>query len=130
MRILLRTVVIDCKDEEETAEFYSKLLGWQRTLDEDGWILMRDPMGGAGLSFQREEAYEPPVWPEQADRQAKMLHLDFLVDDLKAAAAHALACGAQLSKDQFFDGVRVFFDPAGHPFCLFEDKNYEWDRER
>jgi hypothetical protein len=82
---------------------------------------MRDPNGGTGLSFQEEADYEPPVWPEQGGKPAKMLHLDFLVDDLDTASAHAVACGAVISPLQFFNGVRTFFDPAGHPFCLFVD---------
>ncbi len=48
-----------------------------------------------------------------------MLHLDILVDDLAAAGAHALACGAVLASYQPQADVRVYLDPAGHPFCLF-----------
>jgi len=46
-----------------------------------------------------------------------------LTDDLPAAAAHALACGAVKSPQQFLEdrGVIVFFDTEGHPFCLFLD---------
>jgi catechol 2,3-dioxygenase-like lactoylglutathione lyase family enzyme len=127
VNIKLRTIVIDCADAEQLSDFYSKLLGWKKTIDEDGWVLMRDPNGGTGLSFQEEADYEHPVWPEQADKPAKMLHLDFLVDDLDAASAHAVACGAIISPLQFFNGVRTFFDPAGHPFCLFVDTNYNWE---
>ena len=129
MRIKLRTVVIDCRNARESAAFYSRLLGWPITAEEPDWILMRNPAGGTGLSFQTEEDYVPPVWPEGPGRQQKMLHLDFLVDDLEAAAAHALECGAQKAKDQFLQGVIVFFDPNGHPFCLFEDPGYRWQNE-
>ena len=126
MRIRLRTVVIDCRDAHESAAFYSRLLGWPITAEEPDWVLMRDPAGGTGLSFQTEEDYVPPVWPEEPGRQQKMLHPDFLVDDLEAAAAHALECGAKKAGDQFLQGVIVFFDPNGHPFCLFEDPGYCW----
>ncbi|MGI6239600.1 MAG: VOC family protein [Christensenellales bacterium] len=126
MRIKLRTIVVDCKDARVTADFYRKLLGWAFTAVEDGWILMRDPKGGTGLSFQSEEDYAPPVWPEAPGAQKKMLHMDFLVEDLPAAAEHALACGAIKAPVQFLAGVVVFFDPDGHPFCLFEDGSYAW----
>jgi hypothetical protein len=53
--------------------------------------------------------------------------MDFLVDNLEAATKHALDCGATLAPTQFLKGVNVFFDPAGHPFCLFEDPNYTWE---
>ncbi|MGI5960152.1 MAG: VOC family protein [Massiliimalia sp.] len=119
--IRLRTVVVDCPDVKKTAEFYQKLLGWEFTVQEPDWILMRDPQGGTGLSFQQEEDYHPPVWPEQPGKPTKMLHLDFAVSDLEEAVQHALDCGAVLAPTQFLEGVRVFFDPAGHPFCLFSD---------
>lgn len=127
MRIKLRTVVVDCKDAQVTSAFYSKLLGWEITASEPGWVLMRDPKGGTGLSFQTEEGYVRPVWPEEPGKPAKMLHLDFLVENLAQAEQHALKCGAVKSPVQFLQGVTVFFDPDGHPFCLFEDPGYSWE---
>ena len=35
------------------------------------------------------------------------------------AGAHAESVGAQLALFQPQDDVRVYLDPAGHPFCLF-----------
>jgi len=48
-----------------------------------------------------------------------MAHLDIHVDDLDAAGAHAMDAGAALAAYQPQDDVRVYLDPAGHPFCLF-----------
>ena len=48
-----------------------------------------------------------------------MVHLDVEVGHLRAAGAHALAAGAVLAEHQPQDHVRVYLDPAGHPFCLF-----------
>lgn len=127
MKIKLRTVIVDCKDAQVTSAFYSKLLGWEITAREPDWVLMRDPSGGTGLSFQTEEDYVRPVWPEEPGKPTKMLHLDFLVEDLAQAEEHALACGAVRSPVQFLQGVTVFFDPDGHPFCLFEDPGYSWE---
>lgn len=118
-RFSLATVVLDCPDAHVLADFYSRLLGWKITLSEPGWVLMRNPTGGTGLSFQAEEWYRPPVWPEEPGEQQKMLHLDVRVDDLEAAGAHALEVGAVLADYQPQAGVRVYLDPAGHPFCLF-----------
>ena len=47
------------------------------------------------------------------------LHLDFQVDDLDEAVAHAVECGAELADFQPQERVRVLLDPAGHPFCLY-----------
>jgi catechol 2,3-dioxygenase-like lactoylglutathione lyase family enzyme len=115
----LATVVLDCPDAHELADFYGKLLSWPVTSSEPDWVLMRDPNGGTGLSFQSEADYRPPVWPEQPGEQQKMLHLDIRVDDLGEAGAHALAVGARLADFQPQVDVRVYLDPAGHPFCLF-----------
>lgn len=120
-RIDLATVVLDCRDANALADFYSRLLGWEITYREDDWALMRNPLGGTGLSFQSEPWYEPPVWPEQDGHPTKMLHLDLWVDDLSDAVEHAIAAGAALAEYQPQDDVRVVLDPAGHPFCLFLD---------
>jgi hypothetical protein len=46
------------------------------------------------------------------------IHLDILVDDLEEACAHAEKAGAVQCDFQPQGDVRVFLDPAGHPFCL------------
>jgi catechol 2,3-dioxygenase-like lactoylglutathione lyase family enzyme len=112
---------LDCDDAEAMAAFYGRLLGWDVTFRDAGFVLMRDPAGGTGLSFQQEDWYQPPVWPEQPGEQHKMIHLDIQVDDLDAAVAHALAAGARLAAHQPRPDLRVLLDPAGHPFCLFLD---------
>ena len=117
----LATVCIDCADAHEMADFYGQLLGWEVTVSEPEWVLMRDPSGGTGLSFQSEPGYRTPTWPEQPAGQDKMLHLDIRVDDLDAAVDHAVASGARLADHQPQDRVRVMLDPADHPFCLFLD---------
>jgi catechol 2,3-dioxygenase-like lactoylglutathione lyase family enzyme len=114
-----QTVNIDCADAGAMADFWGKLLGWEVTWRDGGFILMRDPAGGAGLSFQERPDYTPPVWPEAPGKQEKMLHLEIKVDDLQAALAYALEAGGRLAEYQGRDDVRVMLDPAGHPFCLF-----------
>ena len=126
-KIRMRTIVLDCADAHVLADFYQRLLGWEKTAVQSDWVLMRDPGGGTGLSFQSEPGYRPPVWPEEPGMQQKMLHIDFLVGDLEQAQAHALACGARPADEIFFPGVRTFFDPAGHPFCFFTDPHYCWE---
>jgi catechol 2,3-dioxygenase-like lactoylglutathione lyase family enzyme len=117
----LATVCIDCSDADVMADFYGRLLGWEVTFRTPGWVLMRDPAGGTGLSFQAEPGYRAPVWPEQPGQQEKMLHLDIKVEDLDAAVEHAVAAGARLAEYQPQTRVRVLLDPADHPFCLFLD---------
>lgn len=67
----LATVNIDCDDAEAMATFYSRLLGWEITHRDDDFILMRDPSGGAGLSFQERVDYRRPTWPETPETQTR-----------------------------------------------------------
>jgi catechol 2,3-dioxygenase-like lactoylglutathione lyase family enzyme len=112
-------VVFGSTDPRGLARFYEDLLGWRRTHDEPGWVKLAPPDGGPGLSFQEEEHHLPPVWPAGPHDQQMQVHLDIHVDDLEAAGRHALAVGAVLAEFQPQDDVRVYLDPAGHPFCLF-----------
>jgi catechol 2,3-dioxygenase-like lactoylglutathione lyase family enzyme len=115
----LRNTVLGARDIEELTAFYEQLLGWQRRSDEEDWKSLRNPNGGPGLAFQPEPEQVPPTWPAAPDDQHMQLHLDFEVQDLDGAAAHATSAGAVLADFQPQDDVRVFLDPAGHPFCLF-----------
>ena len=115
----LAATVLDGPDARELAGFYRRLLGWETAEDEPDWVKLRAPDGGAALSFQTERAYAPPVWPAGPGDRQMLMHLDIEVDDLDAAGAHAVAAGATLAEFQPQDDVRVFLDPAGHPFCLF-----------
>ena len=120
-RMALSGVVLDSPDARELAAFYVRLLGWAVEQDDPEWVTLRSPDGGAGLSFQAEAAYTPPTWPSTPGDQQMMLHLDIEVDDLAAAGAHAEAAGATLAGYQPQEHVRVYLDPAGHPFCLYVD---------
>ncbi len=115
----LSGIVLDAPDARTLADFYRRLLGWAVTHDEPGWVTLGPPDGGTGLSFQTEAAYVTPTWPARPGDQQMMLHLDIEVDDLDAAGAHAAGAGAVLAEYQPQEDVRVYFDPAGHPFCLW-----------
>jgi hypothetical protein len=128
--IAVRTVCLDCDDAHAMAGFYGALLGWEPTYTEPDWVMMRNPDGGIGLSFQAEPSYRPPTWPEQGDLQQKMIHLDVMVtpspgqspqEALAAALEVAVAAGGRPADHQPRDDLRVVLDPAGHPLCLFLD---------
>ena len=113
--------VLGTPDPRGLARFYQRLLGWPIRDDEPEWATLRPADGGAGLSFQLEADHVPPVWPPEPGTQQMQQHLDFQVDDLPAACALAEAAGAERiggHTDEAED-VRVYRDPAGHPFCLF-----------
>lgn len=117
----LTAVVLDSPDARELAGFYQRLLGWSPIQEEAHWVTLGAPGGGAGLSFQTEKAYVRPVWPSGPGDQQMSMHLDIEVADLEAAGAHAEQAGATLADFQPQEHVRVYLDPAGHPFCLYVD---------
>jgi catechol 2,3-dioxygenase-like lactoylglutathione lyase family enzyme len=115
----LTATVLDSPDARELAAFYQRLLGWPIGQNEPDWVTLRPADGGPGLSFQTESAYVRPTWPAGPGDQQMQMHLDIEVDDLDAAVAHAVAAGAVLAQFQPQEDVRVFLDPAGHPFDLW-----------
>jgi predicted enzyme related to lactoylglutathione lyase len=117
--LTLTGVVLDAPDARALADFYRQLLGWETEQDEPGWVTLRAPRGGAGLSFQTEDHYVRPVWPAGPGDPQMSVHLDIVVDDLDVAGRHAAAAGAALASYQPQERVRVWLDPAGHPFCLY-----------
>lgn len=116
----LTATVLDSRDARELAGFYERLLGWERGADEDHWVSLRSPDGGPGLAFQTDDTFVRPTWPaKDGAHQRIQMHLDIEVEDLEAAGTHAVELGAELADTQIHPDVRVYLDPAGHPFCLW-----------
>jgi catechol 2,3-dioxygenase-like lactoylglutathione lyase family enzyme len=130
-----RQVVLDTTDARGLAEFYRQLLGLEyRPGDEPppagqpdplgrDWLVIRSPDGTARLAFQQVAELPPATWP--AGPHPQQLHLDLTVPtaaQLDAQHERALALGARLLLDESQDPeepLRVYADPAGHPFCIF-----------
>ncbi|MDR2043668.1 MAG: VOC family protein [Clostridium sp.] len=122
LKMKMYAVVLDCYEPKELAEFYAELLNWEVVFSDDEYTVVAPP-GTApgeypGITFQKNTAYRPPVWPTKPDAQQQMTHLDFAVNDLAKAVEHADSCGAKVADAQFSDSWRVMLDPSGHPFCL------------
>ena len=131
----LRQVVLDCTNARALAEFYRQLLGLHyRPGDEPpapgepdprgrDWLVLRDSAGTNRLAFQRVVKLPEATWPEGPIPQ--QLHLDLTVpntQELNSQHERALALGARLLRDRSTDPeepLRVYADPAGHPFCIF-----------
>lgn len=118
-RMRLSATVLGAPDPPVLGAFYARLLGWTVVENDPGWVRVKPPDGGTGLSFQIEADYVPPVWPPAPGAQQMMVHLDIAVEDLETGVAWASAAGATLADFQPQEHVRVMLDPAGHPFCLF-----------
>ncbi|OLT21614.1 glyoxalase [Pseudonocardia sp. CNS-139] len=130
----LRQTVLDTTDARRLAEFYRELLGLAyRPGDEPppaaapdpqgaDWLVLRSP-DGMQLAFQQVAELPEATWPDGPHPQ--MLHLDITVPSAEELDRHhtrALGLGARLLYDRSHDPeepLRVYADPAGHPFCLF-----------
>ena len=111
-------VTIDSEDARRLADFYAKLLGWEKFYESDEYAAIQSPDKAQILGFQTDDDYSPPVWPWEAGKQGQMMHLDMNAEDVDAAVAFALECGATVAGTQYYDAAKVMLDPAGHPFCL------------
>jgi catechol 2,3-dioxygenase-like lactoylglutathione lyase family enzyme len=122
-RMTLWDIVLDAPDARELADFYRRLLRCEVLKEEDDWVMLAVTTGNGklGLGFQTAADYQRPAWPNEPAAQQMMQHLDIGVDDLDASGEFARDCGATLAEFQPQDNVRVWLDPAGHPFCLFLD---------
>jgi hypothetical protein len=132
---VIRQTVLDTTDPRRLAEFYRQLLGLRyRPGDEppapgrpdpkgQDWLVLRSAADGVALAFQKVEKLAPATWPQGPIPQ--QFHLDTTVPtraELDVQHERALALGARLLQDRSDDPqepLRVYADPAGHPFCIF-----------
>ncbi|MFD7668020.1 VOC family protein [Streptomyces sp. NPDC059788] len=113
-------IVLDCADPEKLADFYAEFLEGEIHTEHlpDRVEVVTD---GAQLSFRRDLNMTPPTWPRpDSSLQA---HLDLLVDeaDMDEAERKAVGLGARPLDTKDDTGpreVRIYSDPAGHPFSL------------
>lgn len=131
----LRSTVLDSMDPRTLAEFYRQLLGYAyRPGDEppppgdpdpraSDWLVLRDSAGVSRLAFQPVPSLPEATWPDGPVPQ--QLHLDLTVPsvaELDYQHERAVSLGARLLSDHADDPeepIRVYADPAGHPFCIF-----------
>ena len=85
--------------------------------------MLRDANGTNRLAFQLVEKLPKATWPEGPIPQ--QLHLDLSVPSKQALDAQherVISLGATLLQDRSDDPqepIRIYADPAGHPFCIF-----------
>jgi hypothetical protein len=131
----LLQVVLDTTDARGLAEFYRQLFGYtyrpgdepppQGEVDERGrdWLVLRHPSGSPRIALQQVKELKKSTWPTNDVPQ--QLHLDTMVpskQELDKQHARALHLGATLLFDRSEhpqEPLRVYADPAGHPFCIF-----------
>ncbi|HEY1297685.1 MAG TPA: VOC family protein [Chloroflexota bacterium] len=131
----LRQVVLDTTNARQLAEFYRELLGYAyRPGDEpppagepdpngQEWLVIGNSQRTSLIAFQQVDSLPPSSWPAEGIPQ--QLHLDMSVPSMEAFQQQhqrATSLGARVLYDRSADKVeplRVYADPAGHPFCIF-----------
>jgi catechol 2,3-dioxygenase-like lactoylglutathione lyase family enzyme len=118
-------VNIDVDDLEKGTRFYCDGLGLRVGRRFDGWIEL---LGAAAPIYLLPKAAGTPVSPQATQerdyaRHWTPVHLDFVIPDIRAALARALAAGATLERDvatHAYGKLALLADPFGNGFCLLE----------
>jgi hypothetical protein len=109
----IAALAVDCADPPGLAGWWSRLLGGEVEVDEDGDATLHTP-GGLNIDFARV--------PDTKTVKNR-LHLDLRSTDLEEATRQAEALGATRA-DDIYDGGRwqVMRDPEGNEFCLLRPR--------
>ncbi len=85
-KIKFDKVVLDCRDPQKLADFYIKLLGWQKGYDKDGFVIIGSPTSNVDIGFQQNIDYVQPTWPERDGLQQQcciwILQLKLLIKSI------------------------------------------------
>ena len=125
---------LDVDDVEGAIRFYTRALGLAvgRRFDE-AWVeLVGGPIPIDLLGRAAGTATNPGLRAPRRSyrRHWTPVHLDFVVPDLDAALARALAAGAQVEGelgDYAWGRIARLADPFGHGLCLLEFRGRGYD---
>jgi hypothetical protein len=112
----IAALTIDCADPEALAGWWSRLLGGEVEVDEDGDGTLSTLHTPGGLDIDFVRVPDPRTVKNR-------LHLDLRSTDLAEATRQAEALGATRA-DDIYDGGRwqVMRDPEGNEFCLLRPR--------
>lgn len=126
-------VNIDVDDLEKAVAFYCSALGLEpaRRFGKHAAELVG---GSSKVYLLAKSAHSNPLVHGQARRSYVRhwtpVHVDFVVEDIDAAAARARAAGARpegkIERKPWGD-LAMFADPFGHGFCLIQFRNRGYD---
>lgn len=117
MDIVRTTIVLDAPDLEAESSFWAAMYDGTVGRYGDWYDIVVE--GKTVMGIQLAPNHTRPEWPSGGQQQ--QLHLDLHVDDIVSADAEATRLGAEVVQKPDLtteSGFVVYFDPAGHPFCL------------
>lgn len=115
----LAMVTLDAPNAAVLGEFYSSVLGWPIAFSDENYAMLTGPSHALGIGTIPD--YQRPSWPDDGRKQ---FHLDLAADDIHAAAGRCVELGATRAEPQPGETWVVLLDPAGHPFCISDAKNW------
>lgn len=115
----LAMVTLDAPDAAELGSFYSAVIGWPIAYSDENYAMLTGPSHALGIGTIPD--YQPPRWPDDGHKQ---FHLDLAAEDVQAAADRCVELGATRADPQPGETWVVLIDPAGHPFCISDAKNW------
>jgi predicted enzyme related to lactoylglutathione lyase len=121
-------ICIDVPDLARGVRFYADAFGFSKVSEPYPGVAVLGLDATKITLLEKSEQSKPSPNTQDVRHYARHwtpVHLDFHVDDLKAALDRVLRAGA--IKEQFFEnlehGSAAFCaDPFGHGFCLLESK--------
>ena len=119
MPLRIQCVCVDTADPARLASFWQSALGWRRTFEQDGQVVLEPPEGSA------DDGVAPDLLflrvPEERAGKNR-LHLDLRPDDQAAEVARLEGLGA--SRADVGQGADVSWvvmaDPDGNEFCVLK----------
>lgn len=115
----LAMVTLDAPNAAVLGEFYSSVLGWPIVYSDENYAMLTGPSHALGIGTTPD--YQRPSWPDDGHKQ---FHLDLAADDIRVAADRCVELGATRAEPQPGETWVVLLDPAGHPFCISDAKNW------
>lgn len=126
--MLTVSVSVDVPSIEQGLLFYGKAFGFKKISEPYPGVAILRTGDTQLLLLEKGAGTCPCPVPGTArhyERHWTPVHIDFLVDDFKAALATAIAAGArqeQLHARPGYPSVAFCSDPFGHGFCIIENE--------
>src|SRR5699024_2412910 len=112
-------VTLDAPDAAALGEFYSAVLGWPVAYSDENYAMLTGP--SHALAIGALPHHRPAHWPDHGQKQ---FHLHLTADEHEAAAARCVKIVDSRADPQPGETWVVLIDPAGHPFCITDARNW------
>ncbi len=120
MTLRIETVSVDAQDPDQLGRFWSAVLGWEHSVDEDGDVWVEPGSGHPDRGSVRPLLF---LAVPEGKSVKNRIHLDLRPDDQASEVARLEALGAievSVGQEGSEDWV-VLADPEGNEFCVLGD---------